>query len=349
MDPDAPGRLYAGVTTAGRSAKFTLQAVAASLLQSAHGGTTDDHKRDPYWTLVSYFNSLRELGGALVLMQDDVNDSLALLAQRLNEMPRDPESIEELTSRRTQAEVREMLDRLATPVTKGALDVVLATNMLSVGVDIPRLGLMMVNGQPKGIAEYIQATSRVGRSGVPGLIVAVLNNAKARDRSHYENFPTWHETLYRDVEPTSVTPFAPRARDRALHAVLVALVRHLVGGMLDRPMLDDDAVDAAKELIDDILQRSTAIDPDEADDVKRELAICLETWKLRAPGSYWPRKGSSSLLQDAERAAMLRAVGRLPGDAWPTLNSMRSVEASTRFRLAERLRNRPSGRNGNGE
>lgn len=349
VDRSAPGRLYAGVTTAGRSAKFTLQAVAASLLQSAHGGITDEVERDPYWTLVSYFNSLRELGGALVLMQDDVNDSLDLLAQRRNEMPRDPESIEELTSRRTQAEVREMLDRLATPVTKGALDVVLATNMLSVGVDIPRLGLMMVNGQPKGIAEYIQATSRVGRSGVPGLIVALLNNAKARDRSHYENFPTWHETLYRDVEPTSVTPFAPRARDRALHAVLVALVRHLVDGMLDRPMLNDDAVDAAKELIDDILQRSTAIDPDEADDTKRELASCLDTWKSRVPRSYWSRQVSSSLLQDAERAAMLRAVGRPPGDAWPTLNSMRSVEASTRFRLAERLRNRQSGRNGNGE
>ena len=216
-------------------------------------------------------------------------------------------------------------------------------------MDIPRLGLMMVNGQPKGIAEYIQATSRVGRGGVPGLIVAVLNNAKARDRSHYESFPTWHETLYRDVEPTSVTPFAPRARDRALHAVLVALVRHLVDGMLDNPMLNDDAVDAAKDLIDDLVQRSSAIDPDEADDMKRELDICLDTWRSRAPRSYWSRQVSSSLLQDAERAAMLRAVGRRPGDAWPTLNSMRSVEASTRFRLAERLRNRLSRRNGNGE
>jgi ATP-dependent helicase YprA (DUF1998 family) len=127
-----------------------------------------------------------------------------------------------------------MLDRLTIRASaQGALDIVLATNMLSVGVDIPRLGLMLVNGQPKGIAEYIQATSRVGRGDVSGLVVAVLNNAKARDRSHYESFPTWHETLYRDVEPTSVTPFASRARDRALHAVLVALVRHLSPGMLD--------------------------------------------------------------------------------------------------------------------
>lgn len=340
VDQNAPGRLYAGITTAGRSAKFTLQAVAASLLQSAFGGTADDKSRDPYWTLVSYFNSLRELGGALVLMQDDVNDSLALLAERRGEVGRRPELIEELTSRRTQAEVRDMLDRLATRATEaGALDVVLATNMLSVGVDIPRLGLMLVNGQPKGIAEYIQATSRVGRGNVPGLVVTVLNNAKARDRSRYESFPTWHETLYRDVEPTSVTPFASRARDRALHAVLVALVRHLVPNMLDRPLLDDGAILAAHELIDDIVRRATAIDPRESA-VRSELERCLETWEFRAPRSYWTRQARTSLLQDAERAATLRAMGRMPGDAWPTLNNMRSVEASTRYRLAERLRQR---------
>lgn len=343
VDPDAPGRVYAGVTTAGRSAKFTLQAVAASLLQSALAGTTDDDARDPYWTLVSYFNSLRELGGALVLMQDDVNDSLALLARRRGETARHPEFIEELTSRRTQAEVRDMLDWLSIRAAdQGPLDVVLATNMLSVGVDIPRLGLMLVNGQPKGIAEYIQATSRVGRGDVPGLVVAVLNNAKARDRSHYESFPTWHETLYRDVEPTSVTPFASRARDRALHAVLVALVRHIAPGMLDRPNLDDAAIDAARDLIENIVQRAAVIDPQESA-VRLELERLLDTWEFRSPRSYWTRRVRSSLLQDAERAATLRAMGRMPGEAWPTLNNMRSVEPSTRFRLAERLREPTSG------
>ena len=350
VDRDAPGRRYAGVTTAGRSAKFTLQAVAASLLQSAFGGAADDSARDPYWTLISYFNSLRELGGALVLMQDDVNDSLSLVARRRDEGARHPEFIEELTSRRTQADVRDMLDRLEIPSNdEGALDVVLATNMLSVGVDIRRIGLMLVNGQPKGIAEYIQATSRVGRGNIPGLVVAVLNNAKARDRSHYESFPTWHETLYRDVETTSVTPFASRARDRALHAVLVALVRHLAPGMLDRPALNDDAIDAARDLISHIVQRSSVIDPEETA-VRLELERCLDTWEFRAPESYWrPWRIGSSLLQDAERAATLRAMGRMPGEAWPTLNNMRSVEPSTRFRLAERLSERVLRGSGDGQ
>ena len=349
VDDRAPGRLYAGVTTAGRSAKFTLQAVAASLLQGANNGSYDNDIRDPYWTLVAYFNSLRELGGALVLMQDDVNDSLAQIAQRRGESARQPEFIEELTSRRTQAEVRDMLERLSKRAgTSDALDVVLATNMLSVGVDIPRLGLMLVNGQPKGTAEYIQATSRVGRGSVAGLVVSVLNNAKARDRSHFESFPTWHETLYRDVEPTSVTPFASRARDRALHAVLVSLVRHLVPNMLDRPVLDSDTTAAATELIDEIVRRVEAIDPEETD-VRTELVRLLETWEIRAPKSYWAWQVSNSLLQDAERAATKKAMGRLPGEAWPTLNNMRSVEASTRFRLTERLRERIPGGSDRGE
>ena len=230
--------------------------MGASLLQSAKAAPGDDGERDWYWTLLSYFNSLRELGGALVLMQDDVNDGIRNIARRRSEDRREPRAIEELTSRRTQEQVRDMLDTLSIKAGEdGVLDAVLATNMVSVGVDIPRLGLMLVNGQPKGIAEYIQATSRIGRGKVPGLVVAVLNNGKARDRSHYESFATWHGTLYRDVEPTSVTPFASRARDRALHAVLVALVRHLVPGMVDRPRLDDAALEAAGDLVDHIVRR----------------------------------------------------------------------------------------------
>jgi hypothetical protein len=333
QDPEASGRLYAGVTTAGRSAKFTLQAVAASLLQSAKGRLTEEG-RDNYGTLVTYFNSLRELGGALVLMQDDVNASIGPYAERHKEIPRKTELIEELTSRRSQAQIRDILSLLAKHVDEEcSLDVVLASNMLSVGVDIPRLGLMIVNGQPKGISEYIQATGRVGRGRIPGLIVAVLNNAKPRDRSHYESFGTWHSTLYRDVEPTSVTPFASRARDRALHAVLVSLVRHLVTGMMKAPAIRPEVLAEIGTIIDNITDRASLVDPEETD-VRKELHKLLKEWELRKPGYYWnSHHPKETLLIDAERAAELRALGLHHGSAWPTMNNLRSVEPSTRFKL----------------
>ncbi|MFN3352695.1 MAG: helicase-related protein [Brevundimonas sp.] len=337
VDTRAAGRLYAAVTTAGRSAKFTLQAVSASLLQASEGGLPAE-ARDPWSTLVAYFNSLRELGGALVLMQDDVNDTLRLTAKARGEPVRRPASVEELTSRRSQAEIVDMLDRLGRPLgAAGALDVVLATNMLSVGVDVPRLGLMLVNGQPKTMAEYIQATSRVGRGAVAGLVVSVLNNAKPRDRSHYETFRTWHDALYRNVEATSVTPFASRARDRALHAVLVAVVRHLAPGMRDTPALTPEAEDAAITLIDRIAVRAAAIDPLETE-VREELLDRLRRWRRRAPTHYWRHNDpAASLMQSAEDAAARRAAGRTPGSAWPTPNTLRGVEPATPYRITERL------------
>ena len=338
-DSESVGRRYLGITTAGRSAKFTLQAVAASLLQSAHAAFTSDEERNPYQTLVGYFNSLKELGGALVLMQDDVADTISLIAQAREEGPRNAGIVEELTSRRTQDEILKMLGTLAIPAGQpGCVDTVLATNMVSVGVDIPRLGLMVVNGQPKTTAEYIQSTSRVGRGRVSGLVVTVLNNAKARDRSHFEAFRGWHGSLYRDVEATSVTPFAPRARDRALHAALVAAVRHLVPGMLESPAGSEDHEEEIMGLINNLVARAQRIDPEESE-VRDELVMRYSQWEAMAPNHYWndfrPR---NSLLQSAERHARDIALGRIPGIAWPTPNSMRNVEAGTPFRLAPALK-----------
>ncbi|WP_164833141.1 helicase-related protein [Sinorhizobium meliloti] len=342
VDKKLPGRRFVGITTAGRSAKFTLQAVAASLLQSA-SASLDPRDRDHYWSLVAYFNSLRELGGALVLMQDDVHDSIQLFAQARGEKKRTLHFVEELTSRRTQKEITGMLEQLERKAGHPeSVDVLLATNMVSVGVDISRLGLMLVNGQPKTMAEYIQATSRVGRGTVAGLVVPILNHAKPRDRSHYETFRTWHSTLYREVEATSVTPFAPRARDRALHAVLVAIVRHMVAGMLEVPVLTDSAINRAEELILKVSERARNVDPLETD-VEAELRDRLNRWRRRAPQVYWDQFRKDPLLQSAEAAAAKRAAGRVVGQAWPTPNSMRGVEPSTNFRLTEGLRRKTDG------
>jgi len=186
-------------------------------------------------TLVGYYNSLRELGGARRLIEDEIRNRLAGYAARKRvgetEGLFDDRQISyepvELTSRVNTADVADAKRRLALPFTeKARADVAIATNMISVGIDITRLGLMVVFGQPKTSAEYIQATSRVGRGpDRPGLVVTIFNVHKPRDRSHYERFAAYHETFYRSVEATSVTPFSPRALDKGLAATLVGLAR----------------------------------------------------------------------------------------------------------------------------
>ncbi|HWR34383.1 MAG TPA: helicase-related protein [Clostridia bacterium] len=340
IDPNSSGRLYLGVTTAGRSAKFALQATCASLLQSAQQIPSPE-VRDPYSTLVTYFNSLRELGGAVVLMQDDVGMSIDQYAKYRDEQPKAAREVRELTSRVTQTEVRELLDTLKNKTGEaGCVDVLLASNMISVGVDIPRLGLMVVNGQPKGISEYIQSTSRVGRGSVAGLIVAVYNAGKARDRSHYETLRTWHRTLYREVDATSVTPFASRARDRALHAPLVALIRHFVAEMRDNPQLRKNYEEAIDSFVQLVVDRSDlASQGEETSGTAADLKKILTRWAERIGlKRYWnDYKLKESLLISAERAAELRACGRAPGECWPTPNSLRNVEPGTPFMLTERL------------
>jgi hypothetical protein len=186
-------------------------------------------------SLVGYFNSLRELGGSRRIVEDEVRTRLGQYGRRKRLEPDDglftdrtiSYEVVELTSRVPTNEVAAAKRRLALRFHEDEhVDVALATNMISVGLDIIRLGLMVVLGQPKTSAEYIQATSRVGRdSNRPGLIVTLLNVHKPRDRSHYERFEGYHATFYRGVEVTSVTPFSPRALDRALPAALVGLCR----------------------------------------------------------------------------------------------------------------------------
>lgn len=340
-DRGVPGRRYLGVTTVGRSAKFTQQAVAASLLQAATDAALGDEFRDGYWTLVNYFNSLRELGGALVLMRDDVARSIRDYAsRRLGEKERSAETQIELTSRVRSSEIPRFLKDLERPWTDPShIDIALASNMISVGMDVSRLGLMVVNGQPKTIAEYIQATSRVGRSQrAPGLVITLFNAAKSRDRSRYETFASWHRSLYRDVEATSVTPFASRARDRALHAPFVALVRHLVVGMTD-PGAIDQHQDEVEALLDRVIERVKSVDPTEADAARKQLNTFLDHWvDHQGLKEYWSDYGDA-LLTSAEAAAERGNKARFSKQK-PTPNSLRSVEASTPFVLLEGSRDK---------
>jgi hypothetical protein len=239
---EIPGRRYLGIAAQGKSLKVVLLRAYLALLAAAQkayeaaGGKKDaNNSADPYMTLVGYFNSLRELGGSRRIVEDEVRSRLEGYGKRLRVGEQEGLFAKrtigfdavELTSRVKTNRVAEAKRRLALPFSsEGHVDVALASNMISVGLDITRLGLMVVLGQPKMTAEYIQATSRVGRDdNKPGLVVTLLNVHKARDRSHYERFETYHASFYRAVEATSVTPFSPRAIDRGLPAVTVSLAR----------------------------------------------------------------------------------------------------------------------------
>jgi len=236
---DRPGRLYVGVFPSGKTKAMLQTKVMSTLLQYVHLLDESDEVKDQYWTLTAYFNSLRDLGKCSGLVDDDIKDFMKRLCRRISndEIIRPISMADELTSRiSTTALVKRLKKLEKTTYSKEnqkqknyAINVLLATNMISVGVDVDRLNLMTVVGQPKLTSEYIQATSRVGRK-YPGLVCVLYDATKSRDRSHFEQFHAYHESFYRYVEPTSVTPFSQPSLDRALHAVLVGIVRHLNRG-----------------------------------------------------------------------------------------------------------------------
>ncbi len=241
---ETPARQYVGIAAQGRSPKVMMRKAWLALMGAAQrayldagGERNTDNPADPYMTVLGYFNNLRELGGARRILEEEVQSTVKGYGGRkrvgeANGLFADRErfsEVLELTSRVSTDQVAEARRRLGSPFHQldDRVDCALATNMISVGLDIQRLGLMLVIGQPMLTAEYIQATSRVGRDDRrPGLVVTLLNIHKPRDRSHYERFRHYHETFYRSVEATSVTPFAARALDRGFAGALVALARH---------------------------------------------------------------------------------------------------------------------------
>ncbi len=236
VDRGSPGRLYVGVAAQARSMKGILLRTYVTALTAAQKQHAESAAAaDPYMTLAGYFNALRELGGMRRLVEDEVRSRCEKVEERVPALHEGPHPFlrarevqaepVELTSRESTGKIKESKDRLAKPHADPAhVDVLLASNMISVGVDIDRLGLMVVAGQPKTTAEYIQASSRVGRQH-PGLVLTCFNVAKPRDRSHYERFVAYHESFYRFVEATSLTPFSGRALERGLVGTLFAMTR----------------------------------------------------------------------------------------------------------------------------
>jgi hypothetical protein len=359
------GRIYLGICSPGRRLKAVLIQVYVSLLCSAQA-LYEQHGKDvdPWMTLVGYFNSMRELGGMRRLVDDSVysrarkQDRRGLVRRFLN-----GEYLAELTSRMRSEDIPKTLDRLEAgfdpeielkrKAAKGKewkdlpqkpLDVLLATNMISVGVDVKRLGTMVVAGQPKATAEYIQATSRVGRS-FPGLVLTVFNWSRPRDMSHYETFEHYHSSFYKHVEPLSVTPFSPGALQRGLAGLLVSMVR--MRGVefnsnasasritTSNPYIQE-AIEAIAKRAEQIGLNGTA----DGDFCRQTLKEKADLWQAEAQNTAGGRTLTyrEPFGEGAERGttiSLLQSPGLEPWEEFTCLNSLREVEPPVKFIISD--------------
>lgn len=342
---ETPGRRYIGICASGRRLKAALIRVYVAYLSAGqHLYNTYGKAADPWMTLVGYFNSMNELGGMRRLVEDDVRSRLGKMEQR-GLAKRTPPLLEELTSRKSSTDIPDILDRLERvfdpardATSPRPIDVLLATNMISVGVDVKRLGLMVVTGQPKTTAEYIQATSRVGRN-APGLVCIVFNWARPRDLSHYEQFEHYHATFYQQVEALSVTPFAPRAIDRGLAALLVSYVR-LLGSEFNENIQAGKVIGTHPYFlaaISELAQRAVSVTGSR--EVGEVVQAALED--LRA---YWLKMTQVNVgtqlgyrtKKDGQTIGLLRPPSQGDWSPFTCLNSLRDVEPSINLILDER-------------
>lgn len=352
---EKPGRRYMGICSPGSSRPAVLIRVYVAMLTAAQSlFERFGQAADPYMTVVGYFNSLRELGGMRRLAEDDVQTRSYRVQMSDVSRPglsqRSIINVDELTSRVSSKEIPKKLDQLEVKfnatfdggkyVSKWkrgetrAMDIVLATNMLSVGVDINRLGIMAMNGQPKNTAEYIQATSRVGRS-FPGLVCTVLTWSRPRDLSHYETFEHYHATFYKHVEAQSVTPFAPRALDRGLTGTMVSILRSRHENLnpnLGAMELDNATCQEMNDAKDSISSRAWNATSKKAtrDAVKTMIADRADRWEKESSKSG-RRLGYETERRQGDVVALLKKPGTIAWDNFTVPMSMREVEPGVKL------------------
>jgi len=347
------GRLYVGLMPSGKTKAMMEVRSMAAILGRTNMLNVEDRVKDKFWTLAVYFNSLKDLGKCSTLVDDDVKDFIKRTAYRLGlGRGRLIGSASELTSRVSTSELNETLEKLERleysneniTNNKYAINTLLATNMISVGVDVARLNVMLLVGQPKLTSEYIQASSRIGRT-FPGVAFTLYDGSKSRDRSHYEQFKAYHESFYKYVEPTGATPFSEPARERALHAAAIAFMRHMYGlpQEADAAMFDKDYFSRQmQEIINFVTDRVNTINmrsdfplENETDKIVDELQQFFDDWHLKVQLSenknlcYGEKFMVKAPTTDEKR--LMKAYGSGSSDAAiETLTSMRNVDGSCR-------------------
>ena len=360
---DKYGRLYVGMMSPKVKDMLETKSIANMLQASKalkmldENGNEDEELKDAFWTLVVYFNTTRELGMCRSLVNDNVVSSIRSLSYINGCDQRIIGHVYELTGQTKTGELVKSLDTIEKVTYKDIkkslypANIVLATNMISVGIDIPRLNVMLIVGQPKLTSEYIQASSRVGRNN-PGISFVIYDSSKSRDRSHYEQFKPYHESFYKYVEPTGVTPFSKPARKRVLHALIVILLRNMLPDLLgedkkaenlldhdgDIPLEVQNSIDEIKKFLierEKSISKMSGIDSDE-EDISKEIDTFIKKWKqliiknrASSPNAQPLSYGYSFIVGQSgvPDNVLLKAAGIYSQSAaQETLTSMRNVD-----------------------
>lgn len=344
------GRKYIGLMPAGKTKATMESRVLATLLQLGMKIEKDDEVKDCYWTITSYFNSLKELGKCSTYIQNDVRDNILRMARR-DLFKYDRRRIiraDELTSRVSTTELNQTLDKLEKVRytsdkenrKKYPANILLATNMISVGIDVERLNVMTMIGQPKLTSEYIQASSRVGRK-YPGVVFTIYDGTRSRDRSHYEQFKSYHDSFYKYVEPTGVTPFSDEAKRRALHAVIISILRHGFKMETDEELSKfnyDELKEELKQVTEYILERINDINNrlsyevgNEENETKNEIEDIFDKINVKVQQSHNNAEYGNIMGHKNEgKERIMKPFGtdyREP-ITFDTLTSMRNVDSS---------------------
>lgn len=345
---EKPSRMYLGIMGSGMSATSVMvRAMGAMLFATRYLESLgyDDEIIDSFWTLTNYFNTLRELGGAIIRVLDNVQDRFAYLKEsKFKELyPIEKGQLRydnyiELTSREKSENIGRIIQNdLKKKYSKDKIempyDFILSSNMISVGVDIARLNSMLMIGQPKTTAEYIQATSRVGRE-TPGLVFVLYNQMRSRDRSYFEQFYRYHEAFYKYVEATSVTPFAERARDRALQTLYIILCRFFIKELESNESAcnyrrDIKGLDKIRDYIINYVKR---VDFDELENVMEDLDEIEIEWEEKALNN------DDLVYVNINRTKNIPALFEedyKENSRFRVMNSMRSVETSVQVIVRE--------------
>lgn len=344
-------RKYIGILPTGKTTVVTNLQLLASLLYARleiWNSTANKEEADSFWTILSYFKSLKEIGRFSNKINSELKPIIKQLQVRYLKNNSDSERSNynklsyrnvELTSRIPNEKIKKNLDKLEIPFEGNikehkAYDIVLATNMISVGLDVGRLGVMVMNGMPPNTAEYIQASSRVARKN-EGLVVTLFDPFNSRDLSYYEDFVQFHKTFYKQVEPLSVTPFAENALDKMLFTLILAYFRHTTpyrSNNAATALIDDNVKnDLRNNLIQLFKEHQFA--QNDLQLITEKLDDILRDWKYKIDSQkdlkyFWKDHPKESLIVPMQEK-------KNDDETLTAMQSMRSVEPSAEILIRQ--------------